>query len=99
MGERLEGERCNELGGRVGHGDMHTCVELIETTGKGGGFVGGDAARDAEDDGFVGKEVHGVVGGGRRARATFPRVRVRSSEWFAFPGRAAQFRYFPACRQ
>jgi len=48
--ERLEGERCYELGGGPCHDDIHERALLREEAREPSRFVAGDAARDAQQD-------------------------------------------------
>ena len=48
----LKGERSDELGGVLGHDDLHMGVLLDQRGGKIGSLVRGDAAGDAQQDGF-----------------------------------------------
>src|SRR5688572_20320305 len=49
-GEGLEGEGGDELFGVFGHGDGDASAALDELGADLGGFIGGDAAADGEDD-------------------------------------------------
>ena len=53
-GERLEGQRSHELPGRRGHHDPHLEIPVAQPSNEVGGFVGRDAARDAQHDPAVG---------------------------------------------
>ena len=48
-GKRLQGQRGDELGGRVGHHHPHRRPRLDQQAAELGGLVGGDAAGDAEE--------------------------------------------------
>ena len=51
-GELLKGQRGDEPGGVVGHDYLHAGVQLDQGGGQRGGLIGGDAAGDAQQNGF-----------------------------------------------
>ena len=51
-GQRFKGQRRYEFGGVFGHDAVHVGVQLDEVADKLRGFIGGDAAGDADQDGF-----------------------------------------------
>ena len=55
--QRLQGERSDEALRGAGHDDMDVVAAFDEQAREVGGFVSGDGAGDAEDDGFAGGHV------------------------------------------
>jgi len=51
-GELLKGEGGDKLGGVLGHHDLYLAVLLDQGRGQRSGLVGGNAAGDAQKDGF-----------------------------------------------
>ena len=56
-GERLESDRGDEMRAGFGHHDMHFGALFDKQADEFGGFVGGDAPGDAENDTFT-REFH-----------------------------------------
>ncbi len=61
MGEALEGQRSDEARRRGGHGDVDDGAPVAQHADQAHGLVGGDAARDADDDAPPGEWAQALV--------------------------------------
>ncbi|MNO94977.1 hypothetical protein D3C76_866100 [compost metagenome] len=57
-GQRLQGQRGDELCTATGHDDAHLRAVLQESADQLGAFVGGNAATDAENDALAIQPLH-----------------------------------------
>ncbi|MNF91974.1 hypothetical protein D3C84_746000 [compost metagenome] len=57
-GQRLQGQRGDELAGGAGHHHVHLGALVAQAADQFGALVGGDAATDTEDDAFTLQPLH-----------------------------------------
>ncbi len=70
-GQRLKDERGDEMGGVLGHNDLHVGPQLFECTGHICHFIGGNAAGDAQKDALA-VQIHGSFTS--RKNSSFPHI-------------------------